>query len=242
MGRPGMMLYFDVLKPFRLLSHEERGKLILAMLEYARDGKEPDFQEELSLLLAWEFVMPKIDCDAGRYEDVVAKRKYAGFCSALARKDREPVSFEEWLEMDEIQRRQMLKGERQDTASADICIPTTAANTTTETNTNTKTESNSNSTSIQKTEPAEAVCIPVSAGAEPELQTGIIKLKGMYEKMKRGGAGMTQLQLESVLCRLGQAKAERYLLRLEQEEARTGESIQNDYARIMRWYLEEDCR
>ena len=61
MARPGIMLYFDMLGPIRVLPDADKGRLLVAMLEYGQDGVVPEFDGMLSL--AWSFVRPLIDKD-----------------------------------------------------------------------------------------------------------------------------------------------------------------------------------
>ena len=49
------MLYFDLAPPLKLLSDENRGKLLTAILEYAQYGTVPDFECD-SLAIAWSFI------------------------------------------------------------------------------------------------------------------------------------------------------------------------------------------
>ena len=65
MGRPGIMLYFDILEPIRVLPDEDKGRLLVAILEYGKDGTAPEFEGMLAL--AWGFVRPKIDRDLQEY-------------------------------------------------------------------------------------------------------------------------------------------------------------------------------
>ena len=140
MGRPGIMIYFDMLEPIRVLTDAERGRLLTAILEYGKEGKEPAFKGKLAL--AWGFVRPKIDRDEGSYDMAVLQRKYAGFCSRRSSNGLTKIDFEEWLAMDEQQRKRLLKADcpipRPSTA-VHGCAPTTAATTTATTNTNTYT-------------------------------------------------------------------------------------------------------
>jgi len=43
MARPGVMLYFDMLEPIRVLPDEDKGRLLVAILEYGKDGVVPEF-------------------------------------------------------------------------------------------------------------------------------------------------------------------------------------------------------
>ena len=106
MARPGVMLYFDMLEPIRVLSDEDKGRLLVAILEYGKDGVVPEFSGMLAL--AWGFVRPKIDMDGVSYENTKVQRKYAAFCKKRAALKRSKISFEEWLEMDDDERERAL--------------------------------------------------------------------------------------------------------------------------------------
>ena len=67
MARPGIMLYFDILEPIRVLPDAEKGQLLVAMLEYGQSGTVPEFTGMLAL--AWGFVKPKLDRDDESYEE-----------------------------------------------------------------------------------------------------------------------------------------------------------------------------
>lgn len=95
MARPGIMIYFDMLGPIRVLPDADKGRLLVAMLEYGQSGKVPQFDGLLAL--AWEFVKPKIDKDSEEYNKTVLKRQYATFCRDRKRKGEPEISFEEWL-------------------------------------------------------------------------------------------------------------------------------------------------
>lgn len=46
MARPGIMLYFDILDPIRVLPDADKGRLLVAMLEYGKNGTVPEFEEK----------------------------------------------------------------------------------------------------------------------------------------------------------------------------------------------------
>lgn len=95
MARPGIMLYFDILDPIRVLPDADKGRLLVAMLEYGKNGTVPEFEGMLEL--AWGFVKPKIDKDSEEYNRTVLKRQYATFCRDRKKKGEPDISFEEWL-------------------------------------------------------------------------------------------------------------------------------------------------
>ena len=99
MARPGIMLYFDILEPIRALPDSDKGRLLVAMLEYGQSGKVPQFNGELGLTLAWGFVKPKIDKDEAEYNMSVLRRQYATTCRDRKRKGEPEITFDEWLKI-----------------------------------------------------------------------------------------------------------------------------------------------
>ena len=95
MGRPGIMLYFDILEPIKVLPDADKGRLLVAMLEYGQSGTVPEFDGMLAL--AWEFAKPKMDRDNEEYNRTVLKRQYATFCRDRKKKGEPDISFEEWM-------------------------------------------------------------------------------------------------------------------------------------------------
>ena len=97
MARPGIMLYFDILEPIRVLPDADKGRLLVAMLEYGQSGKVPQFDGDLGLTLAWGFVKPKIDKDEDEYNMSVLRRQYATVCRERKKKGEPEITFDEWL-------------------------------------------------------------------------------------------------------------------------------------------------
>ncbi len=106
MARPGIMLYFDILEPIRVLPDADKGRLLVAMLEYGQTGTVPAFDGMLAL--AWGFVKPGIDKDAETYNRTVLKRQYATFCRDQKKKGEPEISFEEWVKTIDDQSYQMI--------------------------------------------------------------------------------------------------------------------------------------
>ncbi len=94
--KPGVMIYFDMMDLLKQLNYRDKGMLFEAILEYAKDGTEPNLPEKL--MLAWVMVRMRIDTDSSRYEKVAAKRKYAAYVRWARRNEQEPMSYEEWME------------------------------------------------------------------------------------------------------------------------------------------------
>ena len=95
MARPGIMLYFDILEPIRVLPDADKGRLLVAMLEYGQSGIVPEFSGMLAL--AWGFIKPKIDKDESEYNMSVLRRQYATVCRERKKKGEPEITFDEWL-------------------------------------------------------------------------------------------------------------------------------------------------
>lgn len=95
MGRPGIMLYFDILEPIKVLSDAEKGRLLVAMLEYGGLGIVPEFDGMLAM--AWGFIKPKLDRDAEEYRNSTLRRQYATACRERKRKGEAEISYDEWV-------------------------------------------------------------------------------------------------------------------------------------------------
>ncbi|MBR4882258.1 MAG: hypothetical protein IKU18_00100 [Bacteroidales bacterium] len=98
MSEPGIIVYFDIMDPLRRLSDGDRGRLFWAMLEYGRDGVEPDFTKN-DLAITWEFIKPKLERNKAAYKNTVLQKRYAVACRERKRKGLEDISFEEWKEL-----------------------------------------------------------------------------------------------------------------------------------------------
>lgn len=73
--RPGVMLWFDIRPSLKRLSNEEKGRLFEAIMDYGETGVLPDFEGMTGI--AWDFIRPRIDLDAERYEQAVQQRRDA---------------------------------------------------------------------------------------------------------------------------------------------------------------------
>ena len=72
----GFVLYYDYRNHLALLKDEERGKLLIALLDYAENGTEPEL--EGAALMAFSFIRAQMDRDAAKYAQTVQKRREAG--------------------------------------------------------------------------------------------------------------------------------------------------------------------
>ena len=74
--KKGFVLYYDYRNHLALLSDEERGRLLMALLDYSESGTEPDL--EGAALMAYSFIRAQMDRDAAKYAATVQKRREAG--------------------------------------------------------------------------------------------------------------------------------------------------------------------
>ena len=72
----GFVLYYDYRKHLQILTDEERGKLLMALMDYGENHSEQ--QLEGAALMAFSFITCQMDRDAEKYEKTVKKRREAG--------------------------------------------------------------------------------------------------------------------------------------------------------------------
>lgn len=77
-GKKSFILYMDMRQPLQTLTDEERGKLLIAMFDYAESRKLPEFNDNDKLSVAFAFVQQTLDRDAAKWDDVRHKRAEAG--------------------------------------------------------------------------------------------------------------------------------------------------------------------
>ena len=238
MGRPGIMLYFDMLEPISHLTNTERGKLLTAIREYGKEGKQPDFHGKLAL--AWGFVQPKIDRDEGSYDFAVQQKKYAGFCSRRAFNGFSKISYEDWLEMDDQQRKRLIKCEGdipQPCTAVDGCAPTTTANTTTSATTTSTPNTNTNTyTSVSADAEAEA---GGHASREAAAAAQRKKLKKWEGELGKGVVLMTEEQFENLLDKMDLDGVEHYIPKLADFILKNHAQVKNHYQTILQWWEQD---
>lgn len=95
-SKPGIMLYFDDLRPaITRLSNEQAGLLLRAMLAYGEYGEVPDELDAVTGIV-FEMLRPHLDRDAERYEEAREQRRYAVYCREQQRAGLSPVDISEW--------------------------------------------------------------------------------------------------------------------------------------------------
>lgn len=95
MGRPGLLLYFDLIPALDKLPVDCVGKLLLSALHYAESGQEPSFDEP-TLEFAWAFIRPSIDRDGAAYETKRERGEWLTYCRQCKRDGTEALGFEDW--------------------------------------------------------------------------------------------------------------------------------------------------
>ena len=230
MARPGIMLYFDILEPIKVLPDADKGRLLVAMLEYGQFGTVPEFDGMLAL--AWGFVKPKIDKDEESYSESVIQRKYAAFCKKRWRLKLPKIPFEEWLGMPEDERERAVTGGIDMQRAVDFVAPrypttSTAAATATETDTATSTAAAAD-TSTTPTDP-EAIA----------AATADRKLKILNGELGKGVVVLSEFQIDLLLNHLGIELFDYYVEKLSSFIIKNGAKVKNHYSTILKW-AEED--
>ena len=215
MARPGIMLYFDILEPIMVLPDADKGRLLVAMLEYGKNGTVPTFDGMLAL--AWGFVKPKIDKDSDEYNRTVLKRQYATFCRDRKKKGEPEISFEEWLMTIDDHSYQVI--------SSDIkWYPTTSTTPTPSTSTNT-------STSI--TTAAAATTNDDTAAAADRY------VKVIGGELGKNVVFLSEGQISDLLDKMGLEAFDYYLDKLSTFIIKNGAHVKNHYETILRWWQED---
>lgn len=72
----GFVLYYDYRQHLALLTDEERGKLLMALLNYGEAGTAPELDG--ATMMAFSFIAGQIDRDARKYQEIAKKRSESG--------------------------------------------------------------------------------------------------------------------------------------------------------------------
>lgn len=224
MARPGIMLYFDILEPIRVLPDSDKGRLLVAMLEYGQDGIVPEFDGMLAL--AWGFVKPKIDRDKESYDRQIQQKQYASFAREVKKRGLPPVSFEDWKGLSDIERERLI--------SADIGrYPTTTA---TPAATGTTSPSTSTKTTASATAAAAANGIPDEFTAATAADRQLKMLQG---ELGKGVVALTDNQIDVLLDKMGLEMFDHYVAKLSNFIIQTGAQVKSHYATILKWWMED---
>lgn len=222
MARPGIMLYFDILEPIKVLPDADKGRLLVAMLEYGQSGIVPVFDGMLAL--AWGFVKPKIDKDEEEYNMSVLRRQYATVCRERKRKGEPEITFDEWLKTNgnhDNQKPSMVTNDNQ-------WYPTTSTTTTTTTSTTTSTPTTTAAAATTSTTELDA--------AATDIDSEIRFLGGALGK---GVVLLADTQVDDLLDRLGVDAFDYYVDKLSSFIIKNDAKVKNHYETILKWWQED---
>jgi len=227
------MLYFDMLEPVRGLSDAERGRLLVAMLEYGQDGKLPQFRGRLALV--WGFVKPKIDKDEKEYRETVLKRQFANECRVRKRKGEPEITYDEWLQNLDLQNLHM-------EPYGTTCTPTTTANATTNTNTTI--------TTAAAAAPTPTACVSEDTDCWEEEQEAADaaaeakenrKLKVVGGKLGKGVLLLSEDQIGDLLDQMGLEAFDYYTEKLSSFIVEKGAKVASHYETLLRWWRKDSA-
>lgn len=249
MARPGIMLYFDMLEPIKVLPDAEKGRLLVAMLEYGQDGVVPEFDGMLAL--AWSFVRPLIDKDGERYEDMKLQREYATFCKKRKRIWMPKISFDDWVLMTDDERQRAVDpvgsrtssdnepfrpdNERQRAVSSRY--PTTTTVTTNSGNVQLQSTKSINSNNVQL-QPSisnnNSQLQEVDGGDGPERKVSVLG-----GELGKGVVFLSEEQIADLLDRLDLETFDYYVDKLATFIINNGAKVKNHYETILKWWRED---
>ena len=219
MARPGIMLYFDILEPIRVLSDADKGRLLVAMLEYGKYGTVPQFDGMLAL--AWGFVQPKIDRDSEEYNRSVLRRQYATACRDRKRKGEPEISFDEWMRINGHQCSSMITNDNQ-------WYPSTTSTAAASPSTPTTTPSSSTAAAVVTTSPEEIAAATVER-----------KLKYFQGELGQGVVMLSDEQVGSLLDLLGLDGFDHYVSKLATFIIKNKATVKSHYETILKWWKED---
>lgn len=79
MIKNSFVLYTDYYEQIKILSHEDAGILLIAIMEYVMSNEEPEFDSDKGMLkMAFSFIKAQLDRDMKKYEETIEKRREAG--------------------------------------------------------------------------------------------------------------------------------------------------------------------
>ena len=214
MARPGIMVYFDMMGPLKVLPDTDKGRLFWAMLEYGQTGKMPEFEGMLEL--AWEFVKPKIDKDEAEYNLSVQRRQYATTCRERKKKGEPEISFEEWLKTIGSPKTSMMTND-------DQWYPTTSTTTTPSTTTSTTT--------------ATAAAANTTVDTAATAADSTVKVLG--GELGKNVVFLSDEQFSDLLERMDLETFNYYVDKLSNFIIKNDAHVKNHYETILKWWHED---
>ena len=227
MARPGIMIYFDMLGPIRVLPDADKGRLFVAMLEYGQNGTLPEFDGMLAL--AWGFVKPKLDRDGETYENAKVQRKYAAFCKRRTTMNLPKVPFEEWLNMSDDERERMVTTDNEPLRAVDF-VGSRYPSTTTSSSTPTPTSSSTSAT---------AAAAVTGTGSETQAAAAESQVTVVGGELGKGVVFLSDEQIGDLLDRLGLDTFNYYVDKLSNFIIKNDAHVMNHYETILKWWQED---
>ena len=228
--RPGVMIYFDMVEPILALRDSEKGRILMAIVEYARNSTEPKFDGKLAM--AWGYIKPRLDRDALVYENTLTQRKYAAFCKKRGALKLPKIPFEQWQEMSQEERQKMTTGDNE-TQRADDAVafryPTG--------NGKGYGDGNGNGygdVAVDGKGNRTGAAGFAAAAAER-------KLKRMNGVLGQGVVNLTDQQTEVLLEEMGLEMFDYYVKKLSDFILKNGASVKNHYETILRWWRQDNA-
>lgn len=226
MARPGIMLYFDILEPIKVLSDADKGRLLEVMLEYGKDGMVPEFEGMLAL--AWAFVQPKLDRDDEAYENAKLQRRYAADCKRRTSLDLPKLSYEEWRNIEGNEMERMVKNNDESLRAVDSVgsrCPNTAATAAQTINT--------------KTAISAAAAVTKTVNEDIATATEDKKLKSFRGELGQGVVFLSEEQIEDLLDKLDLDAFDYYVKKLADFILKNGAKPKNHYETILKWWRQD---
>ena len=249
MGRPGIMLYFDILEPIRMLPDADKGRLLVAMLEYGRDGKKPELDGALGI--AWSFVQPRIDKDAERYDETKIQREYAVFCKKRKRIYMPKILFEDWIVMTDDERKRAVdpvlsRKPTNNVQSTEDNVQSTEDNVqSTEDNVQSTEDNVQSQLQLSNYSLHRSTDTPQLCGGEggdfrdgPAAENG--RLKVMDGKLGQGVVFLSEQQIEDLLDVIGIDAFDKYVDKLARFIIKNDANVADHYGTILKWWR-QDC-
>lgn len=219
MARPGIMIYFDILGPIKMLSDADKGRLFVAMLEYGRDGVVPELDGPLGI--AWSFVHPMIDKDGQRYEEMKLQREYAAFCKKRKRIFMPKMLFDEWVVMTEDERQRAVD-------------PVASRNPITATTNSNNKQCTTNNVQLQLSVPNNNYHPQVGADGGDGNQEH--KVKVLNGTLGKGVVFISDAQFDDLLDRMDIETFNYYVDKLSTFIIEKGAKVKNHYETILKWW------
>lgn len=229
MARPGIMIYFDILEPVRMLSDADKGRLLVAMLEYGRDGVVPELEGPLGIV--WSFIQPKIDRDEENYDASKLQRQYAAFCKKRKKIWMPRISFDDWVVMTEDERQRAVD-------------PVASRNPSTSTTIIHQPSSINHQSSTINHQPQPSVSnnnLHPQGVAEDGGDGQEHKVKVLNGELGKGVVFISDAQFEDLLDRMDLDTFNYYVDKLSTFIIKNGAHVKNHYETILRWWKEDSA-